>query len=289
MHVRSFTDPAEFHARVRGFLESREAERTIEIGIVGRFATDPAGVAALGWGPLLAICVEDGGEVVSAAVKTKGRNLVLTGGPSVAVAMIADHLVRRRVPLPGVVGPEAAADDFARAWRKLSTDRIELAHTCRLFECTEAVMPADVPGEFAEAASDDLDTLAAWTAAFNVECAEPQQTDPRRVAELKVAERSSFVWKDPRAVSFANIAARAPRSARIGPVYTPAEHRNRGYATALVAALTRRLLDEGLPRALLFTDLDNPTSNSIYPKVGYRFVADFHDYAFTPRIHSPVP
>jgi hypothetical protein len=30
----------------------------------------------------------------------------------------------------------------------------------------------------------------------------------------------------------------------------------------------------------LFTDLANPTSNSIYRKIGYKPVGDFHDYLF---------
>jgi predicted GNAT family acetyltransferase len=62
---------------------------------------------------------------------------------------------------------------------------------------------------------------------------------------------------------------------RIGPVYTPPEHRNRGYASSVVAALSRRLFDEGAREVVLFTDLANPTSNKIYADVGYRRVADW--------------
>jgi len=66
----------------------------------------------------------------------------------------------------------------------------------------------------------------------------------------------------------------SPRIARVGPVYTPPEHRRRGYATSLVAAWTAQLLGRGIHRCALFTDLANPTSNSIYQTVGYRPVAD---------------
>ena len=61
--------------------------------------------------------------------------------------------------------------------------------------------------------------------------------------------------------------------ARIGPVYTPREHRGRGYASAAVAEVSRRLLDEGV-RVCLFTDQANPTSNRIYQALGYRPVVD---------------
>ncbi|WP_395694501.1 GNAT family N-acetyltransferase [Nocardioides sp.] len=60
---------------------------------------------------------------------------------------------------------------------------------------------------------------------------------------------------------------------RVGPVYTPAEHRGHGYASAAVAEVSRRILEAG-DRACLFTDQANPTSNKIYEAVGYRAVVD---------------
>ena len=62
--------------------------------------------------------------------------------------------------------------------------------------------------------------------------------------------------------------------ARIGPVYTPPEHRGKGYATALVADLTSTLLGLGLDRVCLYADSSNPTSGAIYEGVGYVQVAE---------------
>ena len=73
-----------------------------------------------------------------------------------------------------------------------------------------------------------------------------------------------------------------PRGVRIGMVYTPPEHRRRGYATALVGALSQRCLADGRSFCCLFTDLANPVSNAIYPKVGYRPVADVEEIDFAP-------
>jgi predicted GNAT family acetyltransferase len=47
-----------------------------------------------------------------------------------------------------------------------------------------------------------------------------------------------------------------------------------------VAALSQQLLDAGWEFCALFTDLANPTSNSIYQRIGYRPVADFDEYIF---------
>jgi hypothetical protein len=54
----------------------------------------------------------------------------------------------------------------------------------------------------------------------------------------------------------------------------------RGYASALVAELTRRLLEGGRDYCFLYTDLANPTSNRIYQQVGYERVCDSAEYAF---------
>ena len=67
---------------------------------------------------------------------------------------------------------------------------------------------------------------------------------------------------------------------RIGLVYTPREYRGRGYASNAVGELTRRLLGSDRKFCTLFTDKSNPTSNSIYVKIGYEPVADFEHVKF---------
>lgn len=66
---------------------------------------------------------------------------------------------------------------------------------------------------------------------------------------------------------------------RIGPVYTPPEQRGRGYASSAVAAASQQALDEGASSCTLFTDLANPTSNSIYRALGNERFADWREYA----------
>ncbi len=75
-----------------------------------------------------------------------------------------------------------------------------------------------------------------------------------------------------------------PHSVRISAVYTPPELRGHGCASACVAALTRRLLDDGWAFTTLFTDLANPTSNRIYARIGYRPVCDMDHYRFARQI-----
>jgi len=68
---------------------------------------------------------------------------------------------------------------------------------------------------------------------------------------------------------------------RVGPVYTPPAHRARGYGSAVTAAVSQRATEAGARDVILFTDLANPTSNSIYQKIGFRPVYDSTDLEFT--------
>ena len=70
------------------------------------------------------------------------------------------------------------------------------------------------------------------------------------------------------------------RGTSVGLVYTPPESRNKGYATSCVEELSRNILRSGQAFCTLYTDLANPTSNSIYMKIGYRPVCDSVEYTF---------
>lgn len=84
-------------------------------------------------------------------------------------------------------------------------------------------------------------------------------------------------------VAMAGHSGPTPHGMRVGPVYTPQDLRGRGYASALVAALSQMLLDGGRQFCFLFTDLANPTSNHIYQTIGYEPVTDVDNYRFENR------
>ncbi len=61
----------------------------------------------------------------------------------------------------------------------------------------------------------------------------------------------------------------------IGTLYTDRAHRNKGYATALVHALTESVMDDGLDRCGLVSDATNPSSNKVFQKVGYKPIYNY--------------
>jgi GNAT superfamily N-acetyltransferase len=179
--------------------------------------------------------------------------------------------------LPGlreISGPLELAEDLVH---RLVGDREVRRTAQRLFQLTELDAPTDVPGRPRPATDDDRELVREWYTAFMAE-AEPTRQSPSTIntaVEHALSTGVCWLWldRDDQPVSLAAQRAAVAGSARIGPVYTPPALRGRGYASAVTAAATRHILEQGAV-PVLFTDLANPTSNKIYQRMGYRPVED---------------
>jgi predicted GNAT family acetyltransferase len=156
-------------------------------------------------------------------------------------------------------------------------------HT-RLFELGDLVEPEPVEGRLWPATLDELDLVVTWFAAFMADADEqagrepgvsPHETPTPESLARRIEGGRVFVWEDLSGEPVHLTAASQPAYgvSRIGPVYTPREHRGRGIASTAVAQVSKLLRDSG-EQACLFTDQANPTSNKIYEAIGYRRVVD---------------
>jgi predicted GNAT family acetyltransferase len=142
------------------------------------------------------------------------------------------------------------------------------------------------PGANTQVKSHDTEAdrklLTEWFMAFTKE-ALGEDIGPQgagRSLDAYLGTEGLYLWEDGQAVSIAGRSRPTPNGTTVNYVYTPPQHRNRGYASACVAALSQLLLDEGYRYCFLFTDLANPTSNKIYRAVGYEPVCDVDEYEF---------
>jgi predicted GNAT family acetyltransferase len=119
-----------------------------------------------------------------------------------------------------------------------------------------------------------------WIPAFVKEIGEIMGQDLDRVVAHRLNTQSTYIWEDDLPVSLAAGRQLLPTVGSIGSVYTPPKYRRKGYASACVAALSQKLLNEGCDRCFLLTDLANPISNHIYQQIGYVPVCDWHEYSF---------
>jgi hypothetical protein len=132
----------------------------------------------------------------------------------------------------------------------------------------------------------DRPLLLEWLRAFTFEAIPRPEEDIERMEHLLDTrfigeDAAMWLWeRDGEPVSLAGYTGPTLTGTRVGPVYTPPEHRRRGYASALVAELSGFLLGRGHRACFLYTDLANPTSNAIYERIGYERVAEAAEIRF---------
>lgn len=282
MELKRFALADEFGQRVEPFLAGREAENCLPLGICSSLVQ--AGAAADAYLSAL----ERDGRVVGVAMMTPPHNLIVTRVvpeelTDDALALLVHELHSTNDRLPGVIGPVPLSRAFAERWQATSGQPYRAGRKQRIYQ-VETVKPVSgVPGQLRRAGEGDRALLRRWIAAFNQEALEgdePLNVEQWVESALNSPRRGIDLWIDREPVAMVGHGGWTPRGVRVGPVFTPPEHRCRGYASAATAAASRQLLLSGRRFVFLFTDLANPTSNHIYQEIGYRPVADVAVYHF---------
>ena len=216
----------------------------------------------------------DSGQVCGAASWTPPYALLVSSMPDDAASAVAASMIARAASLgirpPGVNGPERSAHAVAAAWTATTGDTIERARTILLNELDHLVDVPVPPGNARLAALEDVPLLARWLEAFATEVDLIIGLDPRAVAERSVRAGTFDLWMADATPACLVGHRTAGGLVRVGPVYTPPEHRNHGYGRRLTYEVTAKALARpDVQRCMLFTDADNPVSNSIYRQAGY--------------------
>ncbi|HEX4898238.1 MAG TPA: GNAT family N-acetyltransferase [Candidatus Limnocylindrales bacterium] len=268
-------DADAFLALAGDFLDASEAEHCLILGLAGNLQR---GVMPLEEPPLFALVVDGaaGDRVVAAALRTPPYNLVVSMvGDLDAVDALAEALAGSS--LPGVSAPREVAEGFAASWTARTGRRSRRSMAERIFRLDAVREPRPASGRMRLAERADRALLIAWIEAFTLEALGKSEDMAAGVDRwLEHRGRRLWLWEDgDLRVSLCGAGGETAHGIRIGPVYTPPEHRGHGYASNLVAGVSQLLLDEGRQFVTLFTDLANPTSNRIYQDVGYAPVIDF--------------
>jgi predicted GNAT family acetyltransferase len=259
-------DPAEYADYAWDLLAARPAEHTVSLTIIEsarrefRWSDEPM---LFGW--------YDDGAVRGAVLWTPPFELLLAEVPDDTVDALVAGLRERGAAPGGVNGTEPVVERFVAAW---APAQASVKFRMRLYRLGTLEAPT-VPGTARPARVDELALGARWLREFQVD-AGVHETDTEPMARERIADGRLWLWEDGgRVVSLAASTVPAAGVSRIAPVYTPPEHRRRGYGAAVTAACTADALARGADHMVLFTDLANPTSNSIYQQIGYRPIGDY--------------
>jgi len=268
----TFTDDvAAYGAAVGGLLSSEPERHTVLLSVLATLSRGPTAFGPVA--PLLGWW-SDGETVTAAVLRTPPYPLLTTSLDGRPAAELAAVLAGRGTVLSAINGAEPDAAAFAQAWRAVTGQQGRAHQRQRLYRLGKQIPPSPAPpGAARVATAGDTVIARAWYSAFAAETG--QEGAPAGVITSRLGAGQLMLWEaagEP--VSMAGMTEVIDGTARIGPVYTPPGLRGRGYGGGVTAAITELAGDRGAVSVVLFTDLANPTSNSLYLKLGFEPVED---------------
>ena len=284
MDVEQVAGPDAFLERARALLLADEARHNLAFGIVATAQAHPELYPDVrGW------VANNGGEVVGAALRTPPHNVVLAR-PTDDRALTALAEAIEDADVPGVVGAVPEIDPFATALAERFDASVETRVEQGVYALHTVIPARETPGSMRPADPADRALLLDWVEAFATEVLHESVSGDAGRHETSVDARLAggaagfALWEaDGRPVSLVGFGGPTPTGIRIGPVYTPPEHRGHGYASALTAEVSALQLAGGRRFCFLYTDLVNATSNAIYMRIGYERVCDSREVGLVRR------
>jgi predicted GNAT family acetyltransferase len=284
VNIERFNCPGSFLNYAAPYLETHEALNNLLLGVLVRLAEEHYEEKAF-----MATVQQDG--AIALAGLYFQINLLLSHGDAAAIPALAEELLIGGWKIPGVLGPSDLVKSFASFWTGSRGCTSKLWVQQRILRLDQVQWTSGVPGTPRLAEAADVPLLVEWYRQFDEEIGKDHETmspeEGLKNAEKRVLGRKTYFWvRNGAPVSMAAQARPTANGMAINGVFTPPGNRCQGYASALVAAVSQMNLDAGKKFCTLYTDTDNPTSNSIYQKIGYKPVGDATVYRFEyPDLH----
>jgi GNAT superfamily N-acetyltransferase len=169
-----------------------------------------------------------------------------------------------------IVPRENTTPDDYKTWSLQVTDKQQIRHTRHL---KARLLPAGWM---------DFLLLLKWAEAFIRDCGIHEPFDMWDQCAAEIAQGTAYFWCLDDGIPVAMVWKR--RALRHGIslayVYTPPEHRNKGYAAAMVAQFTEALLSEGYSYVTLLMDGNRDPIKNMYASVGYQVVGSICRFSY---------
>lgn len=280
MKIIRDTNPVQFLEESESLLYRDEPTNSLMLGLCENMAasSDPPKEV-----PLLLRVVKNG-VTLTAALQTPPMNLVITYASKDELKVLADYLAKEQVQFPGVVGPAQESEVFASIWTDLSGQKFTLGMGQKIYKIENVLQPR-ANGDLRPAMKGETELVTQWTTEFANESLPPPERKGYehwlQLAIRKIEKEQVYLWIfDGKPVSMAHVGRPTRNGISVSGVYTPPHLRKNGYASAVVAHVSQKMIDSGKKFCVLYTDLSNPTSNKIYQNVGYKEVSDSKHFLF---------
>lgn len=287
MQFKLYADIHEFYNDTYDVLMKHESQNMIILGniIIGHKGEDKTGWRdPINW---VMATVSDENGIQLTALMTPPHNIALYATNNViniqAVKCMINGLTDYKIP--GVLSEKALSELFAYEYTSYNGLTFETNMSQRIYQLNKVTSQIKKLGKLRLLDECDMYFFPYWLEAFraagvygNTTMSIPENVDEYR---YRLSTKKLYVLEvDGLPVSMAGFTRELQSAIGVAFVYTPPYFRGNGFATSCVAQLSQIALDKAFSKCVLYTDLLNPTSNSIYQKIGYEVVCDSMELKF---------
>lgn len=281
MQFKLYMDVHDFYNDTYDVLMHHESQNMIPLGniIIGHIGEDKTDWRdPVNW---LMATVSDANGIRITAIMTPPYNITLYATDNIinleAINCLIDGL--EDYEIPGVTTEKNLAEYFAKKYADRKGLNFEITMSQCIYELKEVNPDIKQFGVVRLLDEKDMYFFPYWAEAFDsaniygkTEMSIPQEETSYR---YRLSTKKLYVLEDNGIpVSMAGYTREMQTAIGVAFVYTPPYYRGKGYASSCVAQISQIALDKGFTKCVLYTDLSNPTSNSIYQKIGYTAICD---------------
>lgn len=277
--IQKYSSIKDFLSLVEPMLLEREAENSLMLGLCRSLVSE----VKLPEKILLLVVIRNS-LPYTVAVQTPPFNLILSKSDREAIDELTNFFSQNKIIIPGVVGPNTESTLFAEIYSSKMKCNYVLGMDQRIYEAKHIIVP-EVKGSLKSASQKESNIVSQWLYEFGQESLPAREKFSFEFAQewanKAIAEKTAYLWLDSigNHVSVAHTGRPTQNGISIRAVFTPRDFRRLGYGSAVVANLSKKML-ESFQFCSLYTDASNPTSNKIYEAIGYKMVAESNHYNF---------
>ena len=289
MQFIKYTNVKEFYKDTYDILMQHEAQNLIPLGnlITGFKGEDlTAWRDPAAW--FMALVRDDASVIKLIALMTPPWNITMYAVDNKidneAVSCLVEGIIKSGIPLPGVLTEKNLALAFAKSYCEAKGMEYKIHKNMRQYELTKVNPEIPIIGNTRLAKNEDMAFLPYWKEGFQYDCFSHSPVPEAKIEPYHYLINTGRLYiqeLEGTAVSMAMMNREMQNVCGVSNVYTPPYFRGKGYASSCVAELSRIVLEKCYKSCVLYTDLDNPTSNSIYQKIGYKPICDSSEILFS--------
>ncbi len=276
MKVISYDNAHDFLKEAEKALLQNESFYNLKLGLSDAILKNNLNVSA----PLYFALFEKE-QFVGCALRTDAtKPLAISLMSTLAIEALIDFLMEQKISLLGVIGEVHTTNQFKELWlqkHQIQSLTSKLNIHLGIYETDKIIFP-ESDQKIILGTDEHQETIFKFIKGFSEDCFPNREHKDAEIEKLTlrhITNKSLYLLKNNSGeiVSMAANTRGSINGGTISLVYTPNEFRKKGYGSVVTAKVAEIILKEK-KFANLFTDLTNPTSNSIYQKIGFKKIGE---------------